>query len=666
MKRIFEISSALIAMCLVTLTGCSPEELSTDQYVDDAVVLNVYGPQPVVRGGQLRFLGSNLDQVVQVIIPGVDPITEIEVVQAGVPSEIRIIVPKDGPEPGLVTLVADDGTEIVTKTELTYSEPIEFTGFTPATAAPGDIITITGDYLNLINEVVFSDNVLVSGEDFETHTRYEIQVKVPAEARTGVVGIGDLDMTLPENDGLFANIIESEEELTVTLPSVTGLAPTAVRPGDEVTITGTLMDCIASVEFAGASAVDAADFVSRDAEQIVVTVPADAHDGEVTCVSASGIDIPTGVSVTIGVPEVIGVSAESRFKAGLDVVISGTDLDLVTGVTFSGDVAAEFSYSSETGAITATIPAAAEDGAITLSTAAEKTVGTPTVTLVRPVITGFGTSSVMAGEEFTVTGTDLDLVTGVKLNGADCAFEIDSETGLTVTTVLTSTTGIVTVVVANGTEVESADELTVNHNTVTNVTSITGTVKVGENATMTGTSFNMIESIYLGTVKVTSYISRSDTEIVFTVPADLAPGTYNPHFVLTTGEEEDSAVSFEVQGTTTVIALWEGSWDCGNWGGNQDLAWGGYDWSSLDISQGTATLVAEVEQDASASWWQFMLKSGTSWADLAGMQQIDMTAGQTVVEVPFTQVMLDDLIANNGLIITGCNYTLKRLTIEIE
>ena len=160
MKRIFEISSALIAMCLVTLTGCSPEELSTDQYVDDAVVLNVYGPQPVVRGGQLRFLGSNLDQVVQVIIPGVDPITEIEVVQAGVPSEIRITVPKDGPEVGYVTLVTSEGLEITTKTELTYSEPIVFESLSPESVKAGDVITITGDYLNLIHEVIFSENVL--------------------------------------------------------------------------------------------------------------------------------------------------------------------------------------------------------------------------------------------------------------------------------------------------------------------------------------------------------------------------------------------------------------------------------------------------------------------------------------------------------------------------
>ena len=124
MKKIFNIIS-LLAVSVAVLSGCKNELLDTNQYAGTDVVLNVYGPQPVMRGGELRFLGSNLDQITEVIIPGVNPISEINVVQAGVPSEIRIIVPKDGPEPGLVTLKASDGTEIVTKTPLSYVEPVE-------------------------------------------------------------------------------------------------------------------------------------------------------------------------------------------------------------------------------------------------------------------------------------------------------------------------------------------------------------------------------------------------------------------------------------------------------------------------------------------------------------------------------------------------------------
>ncbi|MEI4896547.1 hypothetical protein Q8G71_35225, partial [Klebsiella pneumoniae] len=86
-KNIF---SAILTMCLVmtgatSFTACSNDNLDTNQFVK-GVSLNVYGPTPVMRGGTLRFIGSNLDQIAQVQIPGVDPITNIEIVKAGIPS----------------------------------------------------------------------------------------------------------------------------------------------------------------------------------------------------------------------------------------------------------------------------------------------------------------------------------------------------------------------------------------------------------------------------------------------------------------------------------------------------------------------------------------------------------------------------------------------------
>ncbi|MDE5956307.1 MAG: hypothetical protein K2G80_07425, partial [Bacteroidales bacterium] len=74
MKKIFNIL-ALASMCLTLLNGCKEELVSTDQYAKEGVSLNVYGPQPVMRGGELRLLGSKLDQVTEVIIQGLAPIT---------------------------------------------------------------------------------------------------------------------------------------------------------------------------------------------------------------------------------------------------------------------------------------------------------------------------------------------------------------------------------------------------------------------------------------------------------------------------------------------------------------------------------------------------------------------------------------------------------------
>ena len=67
MKKINSVFTLLVmALIGLSLTGCSKDNLDTNQYVG-GVSLNVYGPSPVMRGGQLRFLGSNLDQVREVI-----------------------------------------------------------------------------------------------------------------------------------------------------------------------------------------------------------------------------------------------------------------------------------------------------------------------------------------------------------------------------------------------------------------------------------------------------------------------------------------------------------------------------------------------------------------------------------------------------------------------
>ena len=185
MKKIYSVFTLLVmALMGLSLTACSNDDnLDTNQY-KGGVSLNVYGPSPVMRGGQLRFLGSNLDQVSEVIIPDGISVTNIQVVQAGVPSEIRVTVPKDGPVPGLVTLVTNTGQRITTKTELNYEEGIELTSI-PASAMPGDIIKIEGDYLNLIHSMAFADNIIIGENDFVSHDRYAIEVRVPEEAKTG-------------------------------------------------------------------------------------------------------------------------------------------------------------------------------------------------------------------------------------------------------------------------------------------------------------------------------------------------------------------------------------------------------------------------------------------------------------------------------------------------
>ncbi|MDR0893176.1 MAG: hypothetical protein LBN24_11280, partial [Mediterranea sp.] len=202
--RITHKITALWMACLLILSGlsftaCGGDEEDTNQYTG-GISLNVFGPCPVARGGVLRFLGSGMNQVTGIELPGSGEITDIEVISD---TEIRITVPQTA-QPGLVVLHTPTG-DITTKTEITFTEPISLDKVAPTSVKPGDVITLTGEYLTLIREVIFTDNVIVN--QFESQSRKELKVKVPLAAKSGMVIISD--------GAEIPNWIYSKESLTV-------------------------------------------------------------------------------------------------------------------------------------------------------------------------------------------------------------------------------------------------------------------------------------------------------------------------------------------------------------------------------------------------------------------------------------------------------------------
>lgn len=164
----------------------------------------MWGPRPVARGGELRFLGSGMDQITSIKIPGSGDVTDIKVIDG---NEIRITVPQDA-EPGKVVL-HHAGGDIESLTMLSFTEPISLDEMTPMPVKAGQTLTLKGDYLNLITEIRFArddsfdkneemQNVAVVGEDdFISHNRKEISLVVPEEAMTGAIIMSDGGEPLP-------------------------------------------------------------------------------------------------------------------------------------------------------------------------------------------------------------------------------------------------------------------------------------------------------------------------------------------------------------------------------------------------------------------------------------------------------------------------------------
>ena len=443
----------IVAAAALALVSCTREQLSTDQYSDSEVILKAYGPQPVVRGGTLRFIGSNLDKVKTVVIPEDNQITEIEVVSSGKHSEIRVTVPKETAAVGYPKLLLADGTELVGKTLLEYSEPITIDKFSPAEALPGAVVTIEGDYLNLIHEVIFADKVKVSEKDFTTHTRYKIAVKVPETAQTGKIGLGTVDELAvageEDEEALLAtlNIVESETALVVTTAKGT-LAKTTLKAGETLSINGTNLNLVKSVELAGASVTE----FTATATALSFALPATATDGDVVMVMASGVEVVAGALTTVIPTEL--AAAPAPIKNGAALTITGKDLDLVTGLDFPNSAGAEFAYADSK--ITVTVTEKAQEGDIVLNLANGKSVNVA-YTLVKPVVTGFSANPAAAGSDVTINGTDLDLVASVTFPGADAVVVEASETEIVVAVPTAAETGALTLNLKNGTSVTTGE-----------------------------------------------------------------------------------------------------------------------------------------------------------------------------------------------------------------
>ena len=524
MKKISKIFAMLVvALVGLSLTACSDgDDLSTDQYGNE-ISLQSFGPCPVLRGGTLYLYGTNLDQIESVNLPGADPITAYEILQSGYNSKISIQVPAEKCEPGQIVLKTKKGGEITSVSPITYREDIEITKFFVGSEGTmvgnvGDVVTIKGDYLNLMHGVIFAGSDTIKEAEFVGHDRYTIQVKIPAEARTGVITLTD---TIKDGTSL-----ETKEELTINTPEATPIKDRNIKAGEILSIKGTSFDQIVSVKFEGAT-VNAADFKSQSVAEITVAVPAKATDGTFYVVTKSGIEVPVGNIITV-VPTQL-VATPNPVKNGAELTITGKDMDLITGIAFPNAAASQLNK-VETTKVTATVPEDAQEGDITLSLANGKTV-TVAYTLVKPTVASCTPAAITAGDKTIIKGTNLDLVASITFPGdveqTVEKFAAQNANAIAVTVPAACAGTGFKLNLKNGTTIEVKDALSIKAATDPAIASITpGEATAGSTITITGKNFQNIQNLYIGSYKVTRYTSRTNTEIVCQVPANAEVGTY--------------------------------------------------------------------------------------------------------------------------------------------
>jgi IPT/TIG domain. len=503
-------------------TGCDKNEK-----IETSIILKAFGPSPALRGGDLRFIGSNLDKVTAVVFQGLTPEITVEVTEIQIINdrEIRVTIPQNA-GPGKVTLKTPQG-DIQTLTPLTFSEPISISSVTPTTLRAGQILTVNGDYLNLIKKVIFVENVEVEAEDFVSQSREQLQVRVPAEAQTGKIILSNGEEIPIE--------IYSNEVINIILPTFTGFTPVTVKPGNNINITGTNLDLVAGIKFGGDKIVDDV-ILNADSTQIVVTVPLEAQDDTLKLITKSGLEVKGNMKLITVMPSNITVSPIT-VKNGNTLTIKGKDLDLVASIKF-GDLEGTINSKSET-EILVTVPETANSRVATLVAFSTKTIDTPEFSYVKPKITALSPTSLMAGSELTVNGNDLDLIRKVIFSSAAKTVNVEpsSSASFVVNVPTDATSGIVKFVTVNGTEILSPSELTVTEADIPVISSIPSSIKPGQLLIIQGTKLNLVESvIFQDNVKATQFGTRSATLLEVYVPENAARGTNNINLITFNGK----------------------------------------------------------------------------------------------------------------------------------
>ena len=651
---------ALWMMCLMlfsclTFTACdNGDDEDTNQY-KGGISLNVFGPSPVSRGGVLRFLGSGMDKVTPVVIPGCDDITDIEVVSD---TEIRVTVPQTA-QPGLVVLKTPKG-DITTKTELTFTEPIALEAFAPAEVKPGSELTITGEYLNLIKEVIFADEVTVPADEFVSQSRQEIKVIVPDSAQTGKFILSD--------GAEIPNWIYSEGELEVTLPSVEApLDLVDKKPGDVIRVSGKNFDLVKKVQMPNGDEVEFTMTASSEGDELTFTLPDNVSDGEVTVLPASDVKVVVATVVVATPSNVVAVPAVN-LRGGDMITLKGTNMDLVTDVTFPGVEEAVGLESQNSTEIKVLMPAAAISGDLQLNTNSGKATAVSIATA-KPENISYSAATVPAGEALTVKGVNMDVVSAVVFSGnVEVTVSDATATAISLTVPTTAETGALLLKMANGESVE-APSLTIEKPVCAYLPALPDKLVRGRIVELEIVNADKLTNVLLNEAAVQYINDAAKGVLMLNVPAELN-GTYSLKLISSNGE-----IAYDVLVVANEETVWAGPLDI-SWGdGGRVLV------PAVSFAKVTAGTVMKVYFDQKDQTWAQAQFNYGDWSGIA-FSLFDTTMVPTdiygwsfesrVMELTLTQEILDNIQAkqgdcedqtNVGIIIQGSDLTFTKITI---
>ena len=614
-------------------------------------------------------------------------------------TELKVTVPVDAStgkfELGYYSVDGKDTVETLLQSAeiLTVAGP-ENVKITTPTVKAGEKVVITGSLLRLVNTVKFTGAEAVSaGVADPTKDVENLSVALPAEAQDGEV------------------ILVLRSGLEVSAGQLKTVVPTAAIKdkkasygiGDVVVIEGENLDLITNGFFTGTSAADTTAagesiFESKDGN-ILLTVTAAAKSGDITLGLANGSTITvTGFETT---------KPAFTFPTDatpLDVLnVESTLASRVSKVTFGG-VEATASVSKTVEGFCVQVPLEAESGKVVviMDNGEEIVIDNFTVNAYTfCAVKAFDAEQTTIGDLLKCTVKNAQSLTAVKLNGKETGYILNGD--LLFVNVGQTPGNQRMVLVSDETEVEYVVKVvgkglveTIVYDTPIEVAGWGGVnlpvkfpvplpsgalvrirvaqanseLQVMDGYWGMGANWAITDDAKKNTIKVSAdALSAGYVDLDLSVFHD---ENDNPWW--------DGSMMFNADGViissvgyvvdySAPTAIWTGEFSNAGWGGNQDLAWGGYDWSLVEAGQ---TLYFTVQKVEAGKWGCLSLRHGNGWGALVdavnaeGKNQYDLgdDVDATTIEFTLTQAAIDDLVANGGLVMTGDNLIITKVAIK--
>lgn len=404
-----------------------------------------------------------------------------------------------------------------------YGNEISVLSYGPNPVLRGGVLTFKGANLDQITEIdlpgaeaITSINVVTSGKNSE------INIEVPAEkCEPGIVTLktaknGEIKTLTPityiENLKFTGFYVGENKENQVG------------NVGDVLTIEGDYLNNITSVIFANGATMDAENFKSQTRYQIQLVIPAEAGEGRFQISDGNNYMYSEG-ALSINAPEIDANNAigKSLIKAGETEVLRGTSLDQIASIELNGATVEAADFKSQTASeITFVISSKVADGEITAVTKSGIRIPFGEITTVVPSQLVATPSPIKNGEEITISGKDMDLITGIAFpNAKESKLDKVETTKVTSTVPEDAQEGDITLSLDNGKTVTVA--YTLVKPTVTACTP--AAITAGERTIIKGTDLDLVASVtFPGDVEQTveKFAAQNANAIAVTVPAACA------------------------------------------------------------------------------------------------------------------------------------------------